>query len=152
MQGQKETERRKKTRFPICCELRYKLMERDSIVAQGTGETIDISSGGVFFLTGEALKGSFIELSISWPVLLEENTRIRLVVFGRLVRSDGRTAACTVDKYEFRTQRRTEGPELHLRRDSMLHRWVEDRKAAPLLSTQMHLDERGRHTDSPYSS
>lgn len=124
MQGPKETERRRKARFPICRELRYKLMEHGSVVAQGTGETIDIGSGGVFFFTGVALKGSFVELSISWPVLLEKNTRMRLVVFGRLVRIDARTAACTVDTYESRTQRSTEAPELHFRQDSMLRRWA----------------------------
>ena len=119
----KEADRRKKSRFPICRELRYKLLEDDEIVAQGTGETIDIASGGVAFTAGQPLKlGAYIELSISWPVLLEENTRMRLVVFGRVVRGDTLTAACTVEKYEFRTQARTNVCEI--RRDSMLQRWV----------------------------
>lgn len=121
----KETERRRKTRFPMSRELRFKLVENNSIVAQGTGETIDIGSSGVSFIAGEPLKvGCFVELSISWPVLLEENTRMRLVVFGRLVRSSTRVAACTIDKYEFRTQARAERSEG--RRDCMLLRWVDE--------------------------
>lgn len=123
----REAERRRKTRFPICREMRYKLLEDDTIIAQGTGETIDMASGGVSFTTGQPLKpGAYVELSISWPVLLDENTRMRLVVFGRLVRSNQRTAACTVDKYEFRTQARSTTAVREIRQDSMLQRWAED--------------------------
>jgi hypothetical protein len=57
---------------------------------------------------------------------LEENTRMRLVVFGRLVRSTTRISACTIDKYEFRTQARAETADSNVRRDSMLQRWVEE--------------------------
>ena len=122
-----EEERRRKTRFPICRELRYKLMENNAIVAEGAGETINIGSAGVSFIAGKPLRtGGFVELSISWPAILEEGTRMRLVVFGRLVRSSNHTAACTVDKYEFRTQSRSAGAETQGRRDSMFQRWVED--------------------------
>ena len=106
-------------------ELRFKIMVNNRITMMGTGETIDIGSSGVSFIVGEPLMvGAYVELSISWPVLLEENTRMRLVAFGRLVRSTDRVAACTIDKYEFRTQARTE--EWQGRRDSMLQRWVDD--------------------------
>ena len=121
----KETERRRKARFPMSREVRFKLVEKDSVVTAGTGETIDIGSGGVSFIAGQPLKvGSFVELSISWPVLLEANIHMRLVVFGRLVRSTSRVAACTIDKWEFRTQARTE--DWQGRRDSMLQRWVDE--------------------------
>lgn len=129
MQGlrKREAERRRKTRFPICRELRYKLLENDTIVAQGTGETIDIASGGISFTTGQPLmSGAYIELSISWPVLLDENTRMRLVVFGRLVRSTNQAAACTVEKYEFRTQARSTTAVCEIRQDSMLQRWADE--------------------------
>lgn len=123
----REAERRRKARFPICREMRYKLLEDDTIIAQGTGETIDMASGGVAFTTGQPLRpGAYIELSISWPVLLDENTRMRLVVFGRLIRSNHQTAACTVEKYEFRTQARATASVCEIRQDSMLQRWVEE--------------------------
>jgi hypothetical protein len=128
-----DVERRANARFPICRELRYKLLENHSIVAEGKGETIDIGSGGVSFTTAKPLStGTFIELSISWPVLLDENTRMRLVTFGRLLRSDDCTAVCTVDKYEFRTQARLQTVDLQVRRDSMLLRWVEDMRKGTL--------------------
>jgi hypothetical protein len=125
-------ERRKKSRFSICRDLRYKLVEGDEVLAQGMGETINIGSRGVWFISGQPLlPGAFVELSINWPVLLEDNTRMRLVVFGRLLRSSDYAAACTVDKYEFRTQARTLNVGAQVRRDSMLLRWVgEARKEA----------------------
>jgi len=126
-------ERRKKSRFPISSELRYKLVEGDAVLARGAGETIDIGSGGVSFVAEQRLKpGTFIELSISWPMLLEENTRIRLVVFGRLLRSTSHVAACTVDKYEFRTQARSMDAAAEVRQDSMLERWVGEAQKEPL--------------------
>ncbi|MGA2269536.1 MAG: hypothetical protein ABSH44_13790 [Bryobacteraceae bacterium] len=53
----------------------------------------------------ELRPGTFIELSISWPALLDQTCPMRLIVFGRVLRGAGRTAACTLDKYEFRTAR-----------------------------------------------
>jgi hypothetical protein len=117
--------------------MRFKLMEDGEIVAEGMGETIDIASGGVSFIPGQPLKvGTYIELSISWPVLLDDNTRMRLVVFGRVVRSNIHTTACTVDKYEFRTQARRMGAEAQVRRDSMLRRWVEELRVKDTLKAR----------------
>jgi hypothetical protein len=123
----KEAERRRKSRFRISSEMRFRVMENDNIIAEGAGETVDIGSSGVSFLTTQRLNvGAFIELSISWPVLLEENIRMRLVAFGRVLRSNGYSTACTVDKYEFRTQARSPAAQGVVRRDAMLRRWVED--------------------------
>src|ERR1700734_817479 len=71
-------DRRNKLRFPFNRELRYKLLENDTIIAAGEGETIDMSSGGVAFRTSKALTaGSLIELSISWPALLYDSCPMR---------------------------------------------------------------------------
>jgi hypothetical protein len=118
-------ERRKKSRFPMNRELRYKLLEGDTIVEVGLGTTLDMGSTGMAFLTDHELPvGSFIELSISWPVLLEDACPMRVIVFGRVVRGSGRLNACTVDKYEFRTQARVSRPIAPVRNDSMLQRWA----------------------------
>ena len=120
------TERRRKARFPMHRDLRYKLLENDQIVAAGMGHTIDIGSGGVAFQIDHGLSlGTFIELSISWPVLLDENCGMRLIVFGRVVRSWGKRSACRVEKYEFRTQARSFQPVVTMRNDSMLQRWAD---------------------------
>jgi hypothetical protein len=117
-------DRRGRLRFPMNRELRYKVLEEGTVVASGDGESCNISSQGVAFIcAGELKSGSFIELSISWPVLLEDRCPMRMIVFGRVVRSCGRQSACTIDKYEFRTQARTY--QMPARSDSMLQRWAD---------------------------
>jgi hypothetical protein len=93
-------DRRNKLRFPFNRELRYKLLENDTIIAAGEGETIDMSSGGVAFRTNKTVTaGTLIELSISWPALLYDSCPMRLVVFGRVARRSDSVAACTVEKW-----------------------------------------------------
>src|SRR5215472_14808129 len=97
---EKENERRKKQRFEVQREARYKVTEDGLVVASGCGETINICSGGVAFKAEGRLKpGTFVELSISWPALLNEHCAMQLIVFGRIVRVQGQKAACTVEKY-----------------------------------------------------
>jgi len=118
-------ERRKKVRFPINRELRYKVLERDTVVEFGLGDTVNMASGGVAFAVDHELPVSaFIELSISWPVLLDDACPMRLIIFGRVVRSRARHTACTVDKYEFRTQARVH-QMAPVRHDSMLQRFAD---------------------------
>ena len=117
------SERRSKYRFPMQRELRYKLLKDGASCQAGVGETVDMGSGGIGFSIGHDLPvGAFIELSISWPVLLDSSCPMRLNVFGRVVRNENGKCACTIDKYEFRTQSRVfqTGP---VRTDSMLQRW-----------------------------
>ena len=119
-------DRRKKARFPMKRELRYKVLEDDMIVESGMGVTVDMASGGIAFLIEhQLLPGSFIELSISWPVLLNDSCPMRLIAFGRVTRSSGRLTACTIDKYEFRTQGRALQTVAVIRTDSMLQRWAD---------------------------
>lgn len=118
-------ERRLKARFPLRRELRYKVLEDDRIVAAGEGASLDLSSGGVAMAIDQQLSlGAFVELSISWPVLLDATCPMRLIVFGRVVRSDGAKTACTVEKYEFRTSRRLQ-LATPIRTDSRLQRWAD---------------------------
>jgi hypothetical protein len=119
-----QRERRTRSRFGIRRELRYKLVEGRNVVAAGTGRTIDMGSGGVAFCADNELRpGACVELSISWPALLDQTCPLRLTVFGRVLRSAGRTAVCTVDRHEFRTARISR-TEAWVHRDSMLERWA----------------------------
>lgn len=123
--NKKPNDRRSKTRFPIHRDLRYKLLEDGVVVGSGMGETVDMASGGVAFQIEHALKvGAFVELSISWPVLLSDSCAMRLIVFGTVVRAWGKRSACRVNKYEFRTQARALQPVLAVRNDSMLQRFA----------------------------
>jgi len=122
---EKRTDRRKKFRFPIHRELRYKLLEDGVLVGAGTGQSVNVGSGGVAISIDRELKpGAFIELSISWPVLLDDTCPMRFIVFGRVLRSQGRKSACSIDKYEFRTQARTMQTAPAVRNDQMLERWA----------------------------
>jgi hypothetical protein len=67
---------------------------------------MDMSSTGVSFTTQQPLAmGTLIELAISWPALLNDSCPMKLMVFGRVVRSGKGMAASTIEKYEFRTAR-----------------------------------------------
>lgn len=122
-------ERRTKLRFAVNREMRYKLLDNEKIVATGQGETVDISSGGVAFRADADLAaGNYIELSISWPALLDDSCPMRLVVYGRVVRRADALVASTVEKWEFRTGSRKVSTPMPIHTDNRLIRWVEYRK------------------------
>jgi hypothetical protein len=122
----RENERRSKFRFAIERDVRYKIVEDGVVVAAGSGQTINMGSGGIAFVTEQPLTpGGFVELSISWPVLLGETCLMRFIVFGRVLRRTGGKAVCTIDKYEFRTQARTFQASATTRGDGMLQRWAD---------------------------
>jgi hypothetical protein len=99
--------RRSKQRFAIDLPLTYKFVKNYLVTSTGTGQTLDISSSGIAFTTNETINiGTHLELSISWPVGLNANCRLKLVIEGRVVRSDGGSAALRMDRHEFRTQGR----------------------------------------------
>ncbi|MGD0771896.1 MAG: PilZ domain-containing protein [Candidatus Solibacter sp.] len=122
-----EDEKRSKHRFAIERDVRYKIAKRGVPVASGSGHTIDVGSGGVAFIAEQPLApGMFVELSISWPVLLADTCPMRFVVFGRILRSTGRKTVCTIEKYEFRTQARSFQAAASTRADTMLQRWADE--------------------------
>ena len=123
-EGNTAENRREKLRFPLQREVRYKLLKDGAPVEFGAGQTIDIGSGGVSFELGRDVPaGVFIELAISWPVLLGESCAMRLIAFGRVVRCEGGKCACTMDKYEFRTQSRVVQPVTS--RTDTLRKWAD---------------------------
>ena len=124
--GKVVSDRRGKSRFKIRRELRYKLFQEGKVVEAGTGFTVDIGSGGVAFRCDRGFTaGEHVELSISWPVLLEQSCPMQLSVLGRVLRSEGPRSVCSVDKYEFRTQARLIRHAAPARHDTALQRWTE---------------------------
>ena len=122
-------ERRRKMRFDMARDMRYKLLENDRIVASGVGTTENLSSGGVAFLSDGSLpSGAYVELSISWPMLLDNACPMRLIVFGRVLRGSDGSKVCTIEKWEFRTQARHLEMKVPLRIDAKLQRWAEYRR------------------------
>jgi len=74
-----EHERRMKRRFEIEQDLRYKVLYGYRIAETGTGRTVNISSGGVWFTTNSMLAtGMPMELSMAWPALLNGCRALKL--------------------------------------------------------------------------
>jgi len=120
-----EHDRRSKHRFAIRRELHFKVMERERVVSKGAGRTIDISSVGVAFEgAGKFKPGALVQLSISWPVLLDETCLMQLMIVGRVVRVGKPEVACTIDRYEFRTQARLAPNPTRV--DQTIKRWMEN--------------------------
>lgn len=102
-----DRERRTKRRFLIDQEVRYKMLYGQRIAETGTGRTLNVSSGGVWFSTEVMLtSGMPVELSMNWPVLLNDSCPMKLMIYGCVVRSNEKGAAVAIERYEFRTQGR----------------------------------------------
>jgi hypothetical protein len=101
-------DRRKRRRYTLTLPLHFKVFQRKNVVVNaGAGAVINISSSGIAFTTQEFLPtGRRIELSIAWPILLDDTIPLKLVVEGGVVRSDGRVVAVEVSRYEFHTASR----------------------------------------------
>ena len=97
-------ERRADRRYELNLEVRWKLIRRRKVMASGTGRTVDLSSGGIRIDAGQALRpGLDVELSVSWPVLLNNAAPLQLFVTGRIERSQGTEAGIRMIHHEFRT-------------------------------------------------
>ena len=100
-----QRERRMKRRFEIAQEVRYKMLYGQRIAETGSGKTLNISSGGVWFTTENMLTvGMPIEMSMGWPVLLNDSCPMKLMIYGCVIRSNEKGAAVAIERYEFRTQ------------------------------------------------
>jgi len=99
-----KTDRRSADRFPIEREVRYKVLSKKSADEAGQGRTINMSSTGILFTTDQLLlPGRRLELAISWPAQLNNQTPLKLVARGRVTRYEAGRAAIEIQQYEFRT-------------------------------------------------
>jgi hypothetical protein len=112
-------DRRLKRRFRMEQDVRYKMLYGQRVAETGAGKTTNMSSGGVCFTTDNMLSiGIPVELSVNWPVLLNQSCPLKVMLYGCVVRSTDKGSAVIIERYEFRTQgkgaRRVEGMELEL--------------------------------------
>jgi hypothetical protein len=103
-------ERRASRRFPIEQELLYRTLDHKAVAPEnGTGKTVDISSGGMLFATQQRLRfGKRVEVSVNWPAKLDGGCLLKFVAVGRVVRVEDTRAAISIEQYEFRTRRARE--------------------------------------------
>lgn len=103
-----ERERRTKRLFQIEQDVRYKMLYGQRLAETGSGKTMNISSGGIWYTTEALLtSGMPIELSVTWPVLLNDSCPMKLMVYGCVARNSERGAVMAIERYEFRTSGRS---------------------------------------------
>lgn len=96
------TDRRHRRRFDLRLDLRCRLLESGEVL---TGRTCDISSTGVrFHLDRDLPLGRQIQLSVAWPVSLEDRWPLRLAVQGQVIRCDRHGIVMRISRHEFRLQ------------------------------------------------
>ena len=100
-----QADRRHSDRFPIACEVRYRVLNKRGGEEAGDGNVVNMSSSGVLFTSKHLLlPGRRLELAISWPAQLNNKVPLKLVARGRVVRFDEGRAAIEIQQYEFHTQ------------------------------------------------
>jgi hypothetical protein len=97
-------ERRARQRFPLNLEIRFTVSNGGRKRIQGRGEVVNISSRGVAFRTETALTPDVsIDASMEWPVVLNGDCVLRVMMEGRVLRVEKGLSVMTVIRYEFRT-------------------------------------------------
>jgi hypothetical protein len=67
--------------------------------------TLNISSKGLLFGTAEQFeRGRILEVTLDWPVRLNQQIPLKLVVTGHVLRSADGSTAISINTYEFRTR------------------------------------------------
>lgn len=101
-------ERRASKRFAIKQEITFRSVDAGP-PQTGSGHTVDFSSRGVLFRTdqppGTARR---VEISVNWPALLSGTCALKFVAQGHIVRVADELVAVSIERYEFRTRRRSE--------------------------------------------
>jgi hypothetical protein len=94
-------EQRKSKRFEL--KLPLELVRAGAVAVGRVGETRNVSSSGVLFRTDMEMQiGSPIEYLITLPVTSADAPEVRLLCVGKIIRQeDHRTAAATLERYEF---------------------------------------------------
>jgi len=98
--------RRATLRFKVELELTYSFQAAQGF-ASGHGRTVDVSSGGALFKAdGDMPRNGEIQLSMAWPVCLDDGVPLRLFAVGRVIRADHGRTAVKLLRYQFRTAHR----------------------------------------------
>lgn len=107
------TERRSKVRYPLELRLRYQTVDC-GLEVSGQGQTINVSSSGLLMVSeSDITEGSRLKVTLEWPSLLNGTTPLQLVTVGTVVRRlKSNLLAVALEKYQFRTKKRTTPFEL----------------------------------------
>lgn len=104
--GVNRIERRCKTRFPFALDVRYRTLSENPRVT-GIGHTINMSRSGLLIESEHELPvGARVEVTVEWPVPLDDEVGLQLVTVGRVGRSIGSNFVLLFRQYEFKTMKR----------------------------------------------
>ncbi len=99
-------DRRLTSRFPFREDVTFRVLHSKGPALVGTGQTLNIGSGGILFTTDERLPpGRMLEVSVNWPARLGGTCPLKMVARGRVVRSEAGKTAVRIERYEFRTRK-----------------------------------------------
>ena len=89
--------------FPLVLPLKYRTISQKADAISGTGSTVSLSSTDIVFNADQPLgSGVQCEISIDWPVLLEADIGLQLVLHSVITRGEGQVVTARVSKHEFR--------------------------------------------------
>ena len=84
-----EPDHRLHSRYPIRLDLQYELLNPGRVHRTGSGRTVNISTGEIFFETEDPLpEDGQIDLAMNWPFLLDGACPLKLLVHGHIVRTE----------------------------------------------------------------
>lgn len=99
-------DRRAGRRYAIELAVAYRILRGGGFGETGAGISTDISSHGIRFQADRTFPpGTHLEVSVSWPMLLDNRCALQLHLSGRIVRSDAAGVAVEISQHEFRTRR-----------------------------------------------
>lgn len=95
--------RRGSARYGFVTALRYRAYRQTAITCSGSGRTIDMSAGGVAIEIGRVLEeGTEVELVLDWPGLYHGKQRMRLFLWGEVLRSCASSTSVQILTHQFR--------------------------------------------------
>ena len=91
--------------YPITLDLHYQVLSDGRPVETGSGRTTRFGSRRVVFTAEPALQvAARLQVSVAWPVLLDDRVKLQLIIEGRVLGVDGDRVTLGVVKYHFRTR------------------------------------------------
>lgn len=98
-------DRRRRLRFALDTGLRYEVAGRcGAEPIKGDGQVLDISSRGIAFFADRPLeRNQRVKVSMDWPAKLDNQTRLRLVLEGVILRTRKNLVVINIEHPEFRT-------------------------------------------------
>ncbi len=91
--------------YPLALQVRYRVYQGLRLIDSGRGETLFIGVRNVLFLAPQPLdSGLFAELSVDWPVRLDNGTPLQFCVEGEIVLSAGNRVLVRVLHHDFKVK------------------------------------------------